>query len=62
MPHEYFSDEAHLRRWLELEKDLDAYCRFLDEHVFGVREFSEYLDKCGGSRRLQELRRQEYLL
>src|SRR5262245_46565138 len=23
MPYEYFSDEAHLRRWLEAEKDLD---------------------------------------
>jgi glutaconate CoA-transferase subunit A len=62
MPYEYFSDEEHLRRWLEVEKDLDAYKRFLNEYVLGVKDFHEYLDRCGGLRRLQELRRQEFLL
>src|SRR5438876_405648 len=41
MPYEYFSDEAHLRQWLEVEKDLDAYQKFLDEYLFGVRDFGE---------------------
>ncbi len=62
MPYEYFSDEAHLRRWLEVEADLTAYQDFLDEHIYGVRDFNEYLQKCGGLARMQELRRQEFLL
>jgi glutaconate CoA-transferase subunit A len=62
MPGEYFSDEAHLRRWLEVEKDPAAFRAFLDEHIFGVREFTEYLERCGGLRRMQELRCQEMLL
>ncbi len=62
MPYEYFSDEDHLRTWLEVEKDRDAYLKFLDEYVFGVKDFAEYLHRCGGLPRLQELRRQEFLL
>src|SRR5579885_1620672 len=62
MPYEYFSDEEHLRRWLTVEKDLDAYKRFLQEYVYGVKDFAEYLQRCGGLPRLQELRRQEFLL
>jgi glutaconate CoA-transferase subunit A len=62
MPYEYFSDEAHLRRWLEVERDFDAYQQFLDSHIYGVRDFNEYLERCGGLPRLQELRCQELLL
>jgi glutaconate CoA-transferase subunit A len=59
---EYFSDEAHLRQWLTVEKDLDAFKRFLDEYIFGVKDFDAYLAKCGGLPRLRELRSQEFLL
>jgi glutaconate CoA-transferase subunit A len=59
---EYFSDEAHLRAWLTVEKDRDQYLRFLDEYVFGVPDFDAYLAKCGGLPRLRELRGQEFLL
>jgi glutaconate CoA-transferase, subunit A len=62
MPYEYFSDEDHLRRWLEAEKDLDGFRRFLDVYVLGVKDFNGYLEKCGGLPRMQELRRQEFLL
>jgi len=62
MPYEYFSDEPHLRRWLEVEKDETEYLRFLDEYIFGLPDFAAYLQKCGGLPRLQELRRQEFLL
>src|SRR6476646_6693422 len=43
MDGEYFSDEAHLRTWLTVEQDLDAYRRFLEEYVSGVRDFDAYL-------------------
>jgi glutaconate CoA-transferase subunit A len=62
MPYEYFSDEDHLRGWLEVETDLSAYQQFLNTSIFGVKDFAEYLARCGGLPRLQELRRQELLL
>jgi glutaconate CoA-transferase subunit A len=62
MPYEYFSDEDHLRRWLAVEADVAAYRQFLDTYLYGVRDFAEYLHLCGGLPRLQELRRQEFLL
>jgi glutaconate CoA-transferase subunit A len=62
MPYEYFSDEDHLRAWLEAERHPDAYRAFLDRHLYGVQDFAEYLQRCGGLPRLQELRHQELLL
>jgi glutaconate CoA-transferase subunit A len=62
MPYEYFSDEVHLRAWLEAERDLDTFRAFLDKYIHGTRDFCEYLQLCGGLPRLQELRRQELLL
>jgi glutaconate CoA-transferase, subunit A len=60
MPYEYFSDEAHLGRWLEVETDLAAYQDFLGQTIYGVSDFNAYLQKCGGLTRMQELRRQEF--
>ncbi|MFL5342531.1 MAG: CoA transferase subunit A, partial [Gemmataceae bacterium] len=62
MPGEYFSDEVHLRAWFEAERDLETFRRFLDKYIFGVSDFADYVERCGGMRRLQELRRQEHLL
>jgi glutaconate CoA-transferase subunit A len=62
MPYEYFSDEEHLCRWLQVEKDPAAFREFLDRYVLGVRDFAEYLQLCGGLQRLQQLRQQEFLL
>ncbi len=62
MPYEYFSDEKHLCDWLEAERDPDTFRRFLDTYIYGVGSFPEYLRRCGGLERLQELRRQEFLL
>jgi glutaconate CoA-transferase subunit A len=62
MPYEYFSDEKHLCLWMESEKDLEQFRKFLDMYIFGVKNFVEYLQLCGGLERMQELRRQEFLL
>lgn len=62
MPYEYFSDEHHLRRWLEVEEDLPQFQAFLDEYIYGVRDFNEYLQRCGGLERMRQLRAQELLL
>ena len=62
MPYEYFSDENHFRQWLDAEKSMAAFQEFLQKYIFGVRDFVEYLQLCGGLPRMQELRRQELLL
>jgi glutaconate CoA-transferase, subunit A len=59
MPYEYFSDEVHLQQWLRAEADPQEHLQFLERYLFGVRDFPEYLERCGGLRRLQELRQQE---
>jgi len=61
MPYEYFSDEDHLRLWLTAEADPAAHLEFLDRFIFGLGDFSEYLEACGGSRRMQELRNEELM-
>jgi len=62
MPYEYFSDEPHLRAWLEAETDLSRLQAFLKRYIYDVKDFTEYLQLCGGLERLRELRRQEFLL
>jgi glutaconate CoA-transferase subunit A len=62
MPYEYFSDEEHIRQWLSAEKDIEEFRTFLQKYIFEVRDFTEYWQRCGGLPRLQELRRQEFLL
>ena len=62
MPYEYFSDETHLCRWLDVERDLEAFRQFLDQHIYGIKDFSDYVQLCGGLPRMQELRRQEFLI
>src|SRR5207245_213921 len=62
MPYEYFSDEQHLCAWLAAEEDPQRYREFLDKYIYGVQSFAEYLQRCGGLERLQELRRQELML
>lgn len=59
MPYEYFSDEAHLREWLQAEKDTDTLKRFLEKYIYGTSDFTEYLELCGGIRKMQSLRRAE---
>ena len=59
MPYEYFSDETHLRAWLHAERDEQVHLEFIQQHILGVADFTEYLQRCGGIERMQELRRQE---
>ncbi len=61
MPYEYFSDEDHLAAWLKAEKDPEVFEAFLEKHIYGVSDFGEYLELCGGEARLKELRAEEYL-
>lgn len=59
MAGEYFSDEEHLKAWLDAERDVETYRAFLDKYLYGVDCFEDYLEICGGEERLAELRRLE---
>ena len=59
MAGEYFSDEVHLKAWLDAERDVETYRAFLDKYLYGVDCFESYLEICGGEERLAELRREE---
>lgn len=62
MPGEYFSDEVHIRAWLEAENTQETYRDWLRRTIYGTRDFADYLQLCGGLPRLQELRRQDLML
>lgn len=55
MPYEYYSDEAHLARWLEVEKDESALQAFIEKYIYGTHDFNDYLELCGGEERMHEL-------
>lgn len=61
MPFEYFSDEKHLKEWLEIEEDPAAFRKFLGDNIYKVKDFNEYLERHGGKGRMEELRKLEFL-
>ena len=61
MPGCYFSDEKHFQEWLKAEKDPDELKKFLDKYIYGTTDFNEYLEKCGGAEKIEELRKIELL-
>jgi glutaconate CoA-transferase subunit A len=62
MPYEYFSDEEHLRLWMQTEEDLEKFKKFLDQYIYWTKDFNEYLDLCGGIQRINDLRALEHLI
>jgi len=62
MAYRYFSDEEHLRQWLEAEEDPDGFKEFLQKYIYGTKDFYEYLELCGGVERIIQLRRKEYMI
>ena len=61
MPGGYFSDERHLKEWLDAEEDEAKLKEFLDRYIYSIKDFSEYLEKCGGKDRIEKLRKEELL-
>jgi glutaconate CoA-transferase, subunit A len=62
MAYEYFSDEEHLKLWMEIEKDPEKLKKFLEKFIYGTKDFDEYLELCGGLKRINKLRAEENLI
>jgi glutaconate CoA-transferase, subunit A len=62
MPYEYFSDEAHIKEWLNVEKDPAELKKFLDKQIYGTKNFYEYLELNGGIEKMNKLRAIELLI
>jgi glutaconate CoA-transferase subunit A len=62
MPYLYFSDEEHLAQWMKVEKDPKEFEKFLDHHIYSVSCFEEYLERCGGLKKLKQLQKLENLV
>jgi len=58
---EYFSDEEHLREWLKVEKDPEAFQKFLEKNIYSCQDHFEYIEKNGGIRKMQMLRQKEWM-
>ena len=61
MPGMYYYDEEHIAEWLRLSSTAEGADEYLRKYVFGVENFEDYLELCGGLKRLNYLKRREFL-
>jgi len=57
MPYLYFFDEEHIGEWLSLAETLEGMEAYFQKYVFGVQDFEEYLERVGGIRKVNYLKR-----
>lgn len=62
MPYEYYSDEAHLKEWLTVQKDQAAFMSFLKRNIYECPDHAAYIELSGGIDRIQVLRARELML
>ncbi len=63
MPGKYYLDLDHLKSYAKAAEDKSgkAIKNYYAEYVYGTKNFQEFLEKCGGQKRLDELRRIEMM-
>jgi hypothetical protein len=61
MPYRYFFDEGHIREWMTLSKTAQGAQTYFNKYVLGMRDYDMYLERIGGLRKLNELKRIEQL-
>jgi glutaconate CoA-transferase subunit A len=62
MPYKYFSDEEHLREWLNVQKDEAEFRKFLNRNIYDCPDHYEYVRRNGGIEKMNKLRQKELLL
>ncbi len=61
MPGMYDFDEEHIAEWLRVSRTDEGMEAYLQEYIFGVDDFEAYLALCGGTKKLEYLKRREAL-
>ena len=61
MPGLYYYDEDIMAEWLRLTKTAEGTDEYLEKYVFSVDNFDDYLELCGGVKKLNYLKRREFL-
>ncbi len=61
MPGRYYYDEEHIAEWLKLSKTSEGVDEYLQKYVFSVDNFEGYLELCGGVKKLNYLKKREFL-
>ncbi|WP_457557524.1 CoA transferase subunit A [Candidatus Harpocratesius sp.] len=59
MPGKYYFDEEIIGEWLEMSKTEEGANQWMEKYVFGVKDFTEYLEKCGGIEKMKYLEKLE---
>ena len=62
MPYEYFSDEEHLKDWIDVQHDPAQFQAFLKRNIYECPDHETYIQNNGGINKLNELRYKELLL
>ncbi len=61
MPEMYYYDEDQIAEWLKLSKTPEGTEEYLEKYVFSVDNFQEYLNRYVGIKRLNYLKKREFL-
>jgi 3-oxoacid CoA-transferase subunit A/glutaconate CoA-transferase subunit A len=61
MPGMYYYDEEHIAEWLRLSRTAEGAEEYFTKYVFSVDSFEDYLELCGGVKKLNYLKRRELL-
>jgi 3-oxoacid CoA-transferase subunit A/glutaconate CoA-transferase subunit A len=56
---EYFFDEEHIAEWLALSKTEEGVMEYANKYIFSVDSFDDYLELCGGLKKMDFLIRRE---
>jgi len=59
MPGMYFYDEEHIAEWLKVSRTPEGVAEYEKKYIHGVADFEEYLELCGGIKKLSYLKRRE---
>lgn len=61
MPGMYYYDEEHIAEWLRLSRTPEGVDEYLHKYVLSVDNFEDYLELCGGIKKLNYLKKREFL-
>jgi acyl CoA:acetate/3-ketoacid CoA transferase alpha subunit len=61
MPYLYFFDEEQIGAWLKMSRTPEGTREYFDQYVFGVPDFLGYLERVGGLRKMDYLKKVEQL-